>query len=182
MLLPLRYTLAAAVLAGVLLGAVPTATAYSCAITPGSALSGDRPAFTGRVVDRDGDQILIQVDEVWSGGPVEAEVWVTSEMLVGDSRPRAPGPEPWLYAPYEAPGGEPSVNQCNSWPLTPLLVAEIRPSTVTYPVSATRPRDAPAPEAEVDTGPGTGIIAGIGTGAVLVVAGAAIAWRRRRTD
>ncbi len=191
------------VVAGVALTTYP-ASALSC-IGPEGVMLEATTIFTGRIVDSEdepgfdtGGRILVEVDEVWKGEAPQ-RVWLGTEldgwwdMMPGGSIPDGFSSEKiWLFAPRTTDAGE-AVSSCSAWDTVKPWGIDLRPANTSVPVGDSKPPSKPpskpleepagtpgpvvAPEAVGGLNPGP--IAGIGTGTVLLVLGARIAWRRR---
>lgn len=123
------------------------AGALSC-VGPDRVLTDAVVVYTGRVVDARDSRVLVQVEEVWRGGPVEEQVWLRVELEVWTEWAGPDGRIPdgfatrstWLFAP----GERKTIGPCTSWAMDGHLreyVDEHRPAE---------------PEAPVAVSPGTG--------------------------
>ncbi|WP_300389624.1 hypothetical protein [uncultured Nocardioides sp.] len=134
-----------AVIAGGLCAGLPVLTAgpaaaLSC-VAPATVLRGAEQVFTARFVSVDlaTDEAVVEVEDVWWGGPVDD----TLTLVLGlpgwwDGTVASGEPDTewlWVMAPVME-RGRPSVNPCTAWsPETP-GVGRFDPGTVTPPTSA----------------------------------------------
>ena len=144
-----------AVIAGGLCAGLPVLTAgpaaaLSC-VAPATVLRGAEQVFTARFVSVDlaTDEAVVEVEDVWGGGPVDDTLtlvlglpgWWDGTVASGE-----PDTERlWVMAPVME-RGRPSVNPCTAWsPETP-GVGRFEPATVTAPVAlGTGPGSSVAP-------------------------------------
>ena len=103
-----------------LLVAAP-AQALSC-VGPDDVIAEAEQVFTGRIVDASDGRLLLAVEEVWKGGPVEERVWMDVDLPGwsqwadgdGDVPDGYSSPHRWVFAPYDA-----SVGPCTAWRARP---------------------------------------------------------------
>jgi hypothetical protein len=182
--------------------ATPTsASALSC-VMPDQIVKSAEHVFSGRIIDSEGNRILMAVDSQEPGEPVPAEVWLTVDLagwIVWDAhRPIDSGsgvpqayssPRRWLVAADD----EWQVNACTMWWASEPYVGDIDAQVVTPVVppegeepeaDAADPGEGRDPAPSVETGPAAhedGTLAaaaagGVGLGAVLTAGG--LWWRR----
>ena len=180
--------------------AVLCAAVVATPVAPAHALSCVRPEvvatdaehlFAGKVIDSVDGRVLMDVREVWSGGPVLARVW-----LPIDDGPRMWSPwadknggfpdgysseQTWVVAT----GDDFTVGPCSLWPVS--QVRELRPQHPTAPVQPTSMPLDPAPPTPAATRSGDpdpiagGLVAaGAGSAAGTGVLGGLWVLRRRR--
>lgn len=180
-------TLVLTALASATVGAIP-ATAYSCAaVTPGS-LDRFEVVFVGSVTDVDtaNHLLTVTVDEVWKGGNIpEAVTMPAPEIGWGnwsDWQPHLGKRITYVFAPERTSSGAFELPICRDWQADAAMLREHRPQALPLFEAEAQPvATGQAPPARPDTG-SSGLIAGIGAGALLAAGGATLAWRRRRTD
>lgn len=159
-----------------------SAQALSC-VGPDLVIAEADQVFTGRIVDAADGRLLLEVEEVWKGGPVEEKVWMDvdlpgwSEWADGDGEvpDGYSSPDRWVFAPYEA-----SVGPCTAWRSNRELVRDHAPDRADAPVpdgTLAGRGERPAPDDDVPVLAATGV--GLGGGAVL--AAAALLLLRRRS-
>lgn len=125
-------------LAAVPLAAAPPAAALSC-VPPAHVLRDAEQVFTGRIVEVEDGTAVVAVEEVWRGGPVEAETTVAlglPEWWGGDVAEGRPNTERlWVFAPYDERGTA-TVNPCTAWDRGTPGVGRSEPDQVSAPVSS----------------------------------------------
>jgi MYXO-CTERM domain-containing protein len=167
--------------------AVQPASALSC-IDPGSAALRADHLFTGRITDAQDGRILVDVGEIWNGGPMAATVWLAAELdgwWDGLENGRIPdgysSPTTWLFASRANATGAQSVNPCTAWPTTTPWGTHLRPASVTMPLSPSEPRRTATRETSADDDTGLPVMAGsLAAFAGAVVLGRLAVRRRRR--
>lgn len=131
----------------------PPASALSC-VEPRTVVTEAEVVYAGRVVDTRGSRILVEVSEVWRGGPVDAQVWLELDLESWfawvDRSGHVPDgfttTEDWVFAPE---GG--GVSPCSAWPAT--QTRRLRPAEVGTPVAvATTPEPATEPSTQTTSG------------------------------
>ena len=175
--------------------ATPAAPAHalSC-VRPDVVATDAERLFAGKVIDSVDGRVLMDVREVWAGGPVLARVW-----LVIDDGQRLWSPwadtnggvpdgysseETWVVAT----GDDFRVGPCSLWPVS--QVRELRPQHPTAPVQPTSmpldpaPRTrAERPDANAQSGSEHGLVAaGVGSAAGAGLLGGLWTLRRRRSN
>jgi hypothetical protein len=114
----------------------PSAQALSC-VGPDEVLADAEQVFTGRIMDASEGRLLIAVEEVWKGAPVEGYVWMGVDQPSwsewADSSGEVPdgyrSPDRWVFAPSEA-----EVGPCTAWQVTPSFLADHAPVDPQLPV------------------------------------------------
>lgn len=133
--------LAAGLVVPVALAVAPPAGALSC-VGPEEVLDDAEVLYTGSVVDARDGRVLVEVEEVWRGGPVEEQVWlrVDLEVWMPWAGPDGRIPEgfatkrTWVFAPDGA-----RIGPCTTWVMDAYLrpyVDEHRPDQPDPPVPA----------------------------------------------
>lgn len=171
--------------------AAPPASALSCAYSA-SILGKDSeyPAdsvFRGRIVDAVAGELVVEVSEVWSGGPVDEKVrlqvelpgWTSWTDKNGDIPDGYTDDRDWLFASTTV-DGIPQVGPCSAWPVDERGedVLRFRPEQVTRP----RPVEVAAParqNAERDGNSILPVAVGVGGALVVVPALTVLVLRRR---
>ncbi len=133
--------------AGLAAAALTVATApLTLTATPAHALScvgieevaqDAEQVFTGRIIDTEGNQILVEVDHQRAGDPIADQVWLPVDLVGWISWPGVKGSDDmfgehaavpegavsdtrWLFATtHDADGRSGRVNACSMWPLVP---------------------------------------------------------------
>ncbi|WP_205474533.1 hypothetical protein [Nocardioides sp. SYSU D00038] len=174
---PLRRLLALPLLIAATPVALATTTAPASALScvgPKMVLADATFAYAGEIVERDGDDIRVAVDEVWKGTRVPDELWLRLELVEWfGATELSPGTRR-VFAPSSGPHGEPTVNPCSTWLADQSDVVSRRPTTVTEPVATSAPPAAIPEPLPVDEGlPAVPLAAGTGgaVGLMLIVAG-----------
>lgn len=179
-----RTLLASAALAAGL--AVPVAVAspagaLSC-VGPDMVLEDAAVIYTGRVVDARDGRVLVAVDEVWRGGPVEEEVWLKVQLQRWMQWAGPDGRIPdgfaakraWVFAPDGA-----AIGPCTTWAMDSYLreyVDEHRPAEPEAPVATDSGAEGGESEVRQQAGPTSwalvgglaGVLGAIGVGALLL--------------
>jgi hypothetical protein len=122
---------------------------------PEHVLQDAGQVFTGTITDARDGRIHVSVEEVWRGGPVEEQVWLTVEL---------PGWTTWAGRDGEVPDGfstprtwlfvadDSTTGPCTSWLLSRELRQQ-RPDVVTPPVPEGSLPDQSSPEASAEPSP-----------------------------
>lgn len=93
---------------------LPTpAQALSC-VMPADVVEKAQTVFAGRIVDSEGGRLMVEVDEVWKGDPVEARQWLAVDLagwtewggVPDDLHPK----RSYVFAPQDG-----AVNPCTFW-------------------------------------------------------------------
>ena len=182
----MRRTTALAASAAVALLPLAAAPAHalSC-VGPDDVIAEADQVFTGRIVDAADGRLLLAVEEVWKGAPVEERVWMDVD-LPGWSEWAGPGgevpdgyrsPDQWVFAPYDA-----SVGPCTAWRADPGLVRAHAPDRPEAPVpdgTLAGSGERPAPRQDA---PLLAVAAGVGLGGGAAAAGLALLALRRRSS
>ncbi len=167
----MRTTLAVTMVLAALVpvaGAAP-AHALSC-VGPDDAIADADQVFAGRIADAAQGTVLIEVDEIWKGGPVERRVWLRVDLPEWSAWAGPDGgvpdgyssPEQWAFAPSNR-----SVNPCSSWRVSD--VREHAPDRPLPPVAdgtLDHEREAPAPKEQNDGRLVAAAAGGLGGGGV----------------
>lgn len=169
------------------------AAALSC-VEVSEVLADADQVYAGRIIDARDSRILVDVTEVWKGGPVEEEVWLEVEVeswtsWAGKGGEIADGyasPEMWVFAPFDAG----AVGPCSAWSLDDGMrkyLLSHRPDQPQDPVArTTRQHTGEAtPAAEQTQSSAWPLVAGAGGVGVLVVAAVALVmagWPASRTS
>ena len=176
-------TLAATSVVALLPTLAAPAQALSC-VGPDDVIAEAEQVFTGRIVDASGGRLLIAVDEVWRGAPVEERVWMDvdlpgwSEWTEGDDQV-ADGyssPDRWAFAPYAA-----SVGPCTAWRLDREIVRRMAPDRAATPVPDDSLGNAAEAEPPITDEVGLLTAAGVGVGGGAAAATLALLLLRRRS-
>ena len=115
----LLATTALTALVGVPVTIAPPAAGLSCA-QPSTVITRAEQVYTGEIIDAHDGSILVNVTEVWQGGPVEGQVWLEVDAQGWTSWAAHGGEIPdgyasrttWVFAPRDA-----TVGPCSAWPL-----------------------------------------------------------------
>lgn len=174
---------ATALVAGLVVpvAAASPAGALSC-VGPDMVLEGAAVIYTGKVVDARDGRVLVEVDEVWRGGPVEEEVWLEVQLQgwmqwTGPDRRIPDGfstKRTWVFAPDGA-----TIGPCTTWAMDSYLseyVDEHRPAEPEAPVATDSGAEDGESEVRQQAGPTSwalvgglaGVIGAIGVGALLL--------------
>lgn len=163
---------------------VAPAQALSC-VGPDDAIEKAEQVFTGRIVDASDGRLLLAVEEVWKGAPVEARVWMDVD-LPGWSEWAGPAgevpdgyssPHRWVFAPYEA-----SVGPCTAWRANHALVRDHAPDRPKTPVADGTLSGAGEQPAPREDAPPLAVAAGVGLGGGAAAAGLVLLLLRRRSS
>lgn len=180
-----RTFLASAALAAGLVVPVAAASpagALSC-VGPDRVLEDAEVVYTGTVVDARDSRVLVEVEEVWRGGPVEEHVWLRVELEGWTQWAGPSGRIPdgfsttstWLFAPDE----EQAVGPCTSWAMDGFLrpyVEQHRPAEPQAPVPGAAESESAADDVHEQESPAgwplmagaTGLLAALGLAALLL--------------
>lgn len=166
------------------------ASALSC-VEVSKVIADAQQVYAGRIIDARDGHVLVDVKEVWKGGPVEEEIWLGVEGAYWTPWTRdgheAPdgysSPRTWVFAPLH-----PSVvGPCEAWSLDRGMRKHLlphRPEQPQVPVATDAPPQeaseaAPAPKpTESSVWP---LVGGGISGAVVVMTVVALVLRRRRS-
>ncbi len=172
---------------------VPPASALSCA-GPTAVAADSEALFTGRIRDYRGERFLVEVEEIWRG-EVPARLWLATDDLGywSDMKTFRSGTIPdgyasekiFVFAPHRPTNRPLAVNVCTMWDsFTPwgTDLRDLRPEDPLRPAAQVQATDEGVLPPEADDRSRAGLLAGIGSGALLAALGATLAWRRRRTD
>ncbi|WP_182524412.1 hypothetical protein [Nocardioides dongkuii] len=177
--------LTAAVAAPVALA--PPASALSC-VDVSAVVADSKQVYAGRIIDARDSHVLVEVDEIWKGGPVEEQVWLevhaeewTSWAEDGDAIADGySSPETWVFAS----DGNGVTGACSAWPLgqSQGRRTDARPHRPDHPRApvaedALQDQGEATPPAEASVLPRVG--GGVGAAGVLLAA--ALVVRRRRS-
>lgn len=184
--------LATAALAAVAVAPVTVASpaaALSC-VEVSKVIADAEQVYAGRIIDGRDSRILVDVTEVWKGGPVEDEVWLDVDeegwtSWVGDGRKIADGyasPETWVFAPLDAG----VVGACSAWSLDHGMREHLlphRPGQPQDPVDRDAHQDAgeATPATEQTQSSAWPLVAGVGGGVVLMIIAVSGVVRPRRS-
>lgn len=165
----------------------PPAAALSC-VGPPMVIADAVLVYAGRIVDARDNRILIDVTEVWKGGPVEEQVWLEVEAVGwtpwadrgGEIPDGYESPKKWVFAPHDA-----AVGPCNAWSLdrgTRQYLLPHRPDQPQAPVAEDEQQDAgeATPPTEGSASSAWPLLGGVGGALfVLVTLAVAVVVRRR---
>jgi hypothetical protein len=188
-----RTLLASAALAAGLavpVAVAPPALALSC-VGPDRVLDDADVVYTGRVVDSGDGRVLVEVEEVWRGGPVDEEVWLAVQLEGWTEWAGPDGRIPdgfstsgtWVFAPDGA-----DIGPCTAWALDSQLrehVEEHRPAQPDAPVDTSGTSDDGTEAAEAEAvreqgGPTSWPVVGGLAGVLAAIGVAALLLGRRR--
>ena len=180
--------LTAAVAVPVTVTASP-AEALSC-VGPSTVIADALQVYSGTIVDARDNHILVDVAEVWKGGPVEEEVWLAVEMVewtswvdgmnseISDGYTSG---ETWVFAP----DGQGTVGPCSAWAMGDGMrkyLTPFRPEQPKAPVAEGVLSDAGEAVPDDTKQSSLGLIVGGGAFGVALLVVLLVALARRRVD
>lgn len=158
------------------------ASALSC-VEVRTVIKNADSVFKGTIVDAEAGRILVNVEEVWRGGPVGRRTWLRVELAewtewTEGERAVPDGyssPATWVFAPHEPH----TVNACSAWKLDRHMRRYLLPHRPEHPQQPVVADDATGlpPAADDETTAWRWV--GGGTGLAAIGALGFVWWRRR---